>query len=209
MQVIMLIRIHAMYQRSRTMLIFLTVVLLTATIASAVMMAIANIGVSGVENVFSGIPQCGIYTSTDDVRLHDETLIPTTVWEILALFLAAWIVIKHFCELRQSPTGSTIRDGFTVLTRSHILYFIVFAAVSFFNIVPLFTNIQYSSSVGAAVYFGILDVVTVLQMFVLGPRLILSVRQYHAKLVTDSDEGTGMTTIAFQEGGHVSTGGDV
>ena len=41
-------------------------------------------------------------------------------------------------------------------------------------------------------------------MFVLGPRLILSIRDYQAKLVANSDEGTAMTTIAFQE--QVSTG---
>jgi len=48
-----------------------------------------------------------------------------------------------------------------------------------------------------------------MQMFVLGPRLILSIRDYQAKLVTNSDEATAMTTIAFQERVQVSTGGDV
>jgi hypothetical protein len=37
------------------------------------------------------------------------------------------------------------------------------------------------------------------QMFVLGPRLILSVREYNASLVTDSSDGIAMTTIAFGE----------
>jgi hypothetical protein len=45
-------------------------------------------------------------------------------------------------------------------------------------------------------------------MFVLGPRLILSVRQYHAELVVNPDAGTAMTTIAFQERMHMSTGSD-
>jgi hypothetical protein len=47
-------------------------------------------------------------------------------------------------------------------------------------------------------------------MFVLGPRLILSVREYNAKLVANSDEGTAMTTIAFGERVlQESSGGDV
>ncbi|KAG0700554.1 hypothetical protein DFH29DRAFT_617601 [Suillus ampliporus] len=209
MQVIMIVRIHAMYQQSRKILIFLVVVLLASTIASGVMTVIANIDVSGVEQILSGIHLCGVYINADNTRLTDETLIPTTVWEILALFLAAWIVIKHFREMQQSPTGSTIGDCFMVLIRSHVLYFIVFAAVSFVSIVPLFTNIQTSLSMAAAIWEGIYPLTQMVQMFVLGPRLILSVREYHAKLVTDSDEGTGMTTIAFQEGGHVLTGGDV
>jgi hypothetical protein len=48
-----------------------------------------------------------------------------------------------------------------------------------------------------------------LQMFVLGPRLILSLREYHAKLVARSDGGTGMTSIYFQAGGDESAGGEV
>ena len=46
-----------------------------------------------------------------------------------------------------------------------------------------------------------------MQAFVLGPRLILSIRDYQATLVTNSDEGTAMTTIAFHERVQVSTGG--
>ncbi|KAG1797249.1 hypothetical protein EV424DRAFT_1442395 [Suillus variegatus] len=46
-------------------------------------------------------------------------------------------------------------------------------------------------------------------MFVLGPRLILSVREYHAKLVTYSDAETSMNSIVFQEHVHVSTSSTV
>jgi hypothetical protein len=48
-----------------------------------------------------------------------------------------------------------------------------------------------------------------MQIFILGPRLILSIREYHAKLVANSEAGTGITTIAFQDPTHVSTGGGV
>jgi hypothetical protein len=47
MQVILMMRVHAMYERSKKMLIFLGVVLLASTIASAVITGIANIGVVG------------------------------------------------------------------------------------------------------------------------------------------------------------------
>jgi hypothetical protein len=47
------------------------------------------------------------------------------------------------------------------------------------------------------------------QMFVLGPRLILGVREYHAKLVANSDEGAVMTSIAFQEHIDITTGNGV
>jgi hypothetical protein len=47
-----------------------------------------------------------------------------------------------------------------------------------------------------------------MQMFVLGPRLVLSVREYHAELVVDSDTGTDMTTMAFGERIHEQTSSD-
>jgi hypothetical protein len=46
MQVIMMTRMHAMYQQSKKMHIFLAVTLLASTITSGVIMVIANIGVS-------------------------------------------------------------------------------------------------------------------------------------------------------------------
>jgi hypothetical protein len=68
---------------------------------------------------------------------------------------------------------------------------------------------QNSSSAGIQIYLGIFQIAEVVQMFVLGPRLILGVREYHAKLVANSDEGTEMTVIAFQEHIVMTTGSGV
>lgn len=78
-----------------------------------------------VEKILSGNRHCSEKMSAEDTRLNAETTIPTTVWETLALCLAVWIVIKHFRELRKSPTGAKIRDCFTVLMKSHMLYFVM------------------------------------------------------------------------------------
>jgi hypothetical protein len=59
--------------------------------------------------------------------------------------------------------------------------------------------------VGAEIYDSVVDISEVLQMFVLGPRLILGVREYHAKLVANSDEEISMASIAFQVRTHIST----
>jgi hypothetical protein len=48
-------------------------------------------------------------------------------------------------------------------------------------------------------FLGFFSIALVVQMFVLGPRLILGVREYHAKLVANSDEATGMASIVFQD----------
>jgi hypothetical protein len=46
-----------------------------------------------------------------------------TVWEVLALLLAVWIAVKHFCELRRCSTSDIIGDCFTVLMKTHVSYF--------------------------------------------------------------------------------------
>jgi hypothetical protein len=47
-----------------------------------------------------------------------------------------------------------------------------------------------------------------LELYVLGPRLILSIRQYNAKVVANSDEGATMVSIAFRHT-QMSTGSGV
>ena len=64
-------------------------------------------------------------------------------------------------------------------------------------------------STGSEVYEGILQISSVVQMYVLAPRLILSIRQYNAKVVAESDEATAMTSIAFQHRTQMSNGNDV
>ncbi|KAG2048636.1 hypothetical protein BDR06DRAFT_1024308 [Suillus hirtellus] len=169
MQVIMILRIHAMYGRSKKMLIFLVIVLLASTVAACIMSVIAKIGISAEEVILSGYHMC-LWSSRDpdQVELDDEILVSTVIWEIPAFVLAVWVVIKHFRERRQFPTGSTIGGFFTVLIQSHTFYFVALLE--------------------ARLTVYIYHVPIELQMFVLGPRLILSIREYHSKLLAGPDE---------------------
>jgi hypothetical protein len=63
--------------------------------------------------------------------------------------------------------------------------------------------------VESEIFMNFLTIAQVVQMFVLGPRLILGVREYHAKLMANSDEATGMASIVFQNRIHIETGGGV
>ncbi|KAG2044155.1 hypothetical protein BDR03DRAFT_940873, partial [Suillus americanus] len=160
------------------------------------------------ELVLSGTYQC-IQNGVDHLLL-DEIWILGIVWEILALCFAVWIVVKHFLELQRSATGWTMGDCFMVLMRTHVFYFAAYAAVSCFNFGALSPKLLDFSSAETQVYNGIFQITVSLQMSVLGPRLILSVRGYDAKVIADPGTGTDMSTIAFQERVHdVSTGGDV
>jgi len=81
-----------------------------------------------------------------------------------------------------------------------------FFVVSFFSIASNYLPLSFQVQVW---YGGFLEIAKIVQMFVLGPRLILGVREYHAKLVAHSDEGTGMASIVFQERIQITTGGGV
>jgi hypothetical protein len=61
----------------------------------------------------------------------------------------------------------------------------------------------------AQILEGAFEIFLVVQMFVLGPRLILSVRENHAKIVANSDAETSMISIVFKERIHVPTSSTV
>ncbi|OAX35218.1 hypothetical protein K503DRAFT_381025 [Rhizopogon vinicolor AM-OR11-026] len=208
MGVIMITRLHAMYRRSRKMLVFLSVLFLTIQIVSGVIIAIIQTRLVSVEEyVLSGTHVCNYYFEGDAIFLIELTWILGTAWEILVLCLAVWIAIKHFCELQRASTGWAVRDCFMVLIQTHLFYFASFLAASCLRLIDFSPEITDYSLQRSELFYGVLAISEVVQMFLLGPRLILSIRDCHARLVANSQEGTAVTTMAFQ-GTHVSTGGD-
>ncbi|KAG1830643.1 hypothetical protein EV424DRAFT_270074 [Suillus variegatus] len=209
--VIMIARLYAMYQGSRKMLIFLVIIFLAVTIACGVIVAIGLNGAVSEVWILSGTYMCYYAYGGNNQLLNSMVWILDTVWEVLALCLSVWVAVKHFRELRRlgPSTGSTIGDCFRVLIQSHFLYFASFVGVSCLQLVVLAPEISNSSSIVAQMLEGALQILLVVQMFVLGPRLILSVREYHAKLVAYSDAETSMNSIVFQERVHVSTSSTV
>ncbi|KAG2111313.1 uncharacterized protein F5147DRAFT_103245 [Suillus discolor] len=211
--VIMMARLHAMYQRSRRMLIFLVIIFLAANIACGVI-TIIGLKYDFVleEVILYGIHMCADGSERDSQLLISMVWMLNTVWEVLALCLSVWIAAKHFRDLRRlGPwTGSTIGDCFRVLMESHVLYFASFAGVSCLQLVTLSPEVENQfDSVAVEIFDGVFEILFSVQMFVLGPRLILSVRQYHAKLVAESDAETSMNSIFFQERVHVPTSSTV
>ncbi|KAG2100472.1 uncharacterized protein F5147DRAFT_326151 [Suillus discolor] len=90
---------------------------------------------SGEEFILSGTYQYTITYTGDTIILNSVAWILCVVWECLALCLAVWIAVKHFRELRQHSTEGIMGDCFTVLMKTHVVYFTSFVAVSCFNIV--------------------------------------------------------------------------
>ncbi|KAG1789249.1 uncharacterized protein HD556DRAFT_1447100 [Suillus plorans] len=206
--VIMIVRLHAMYQRSRMMLIFLIIIFLAVVITYGV---IELIGQTPEELIFSGTYMCDYGSERGDQLMNPMIWVPISFWEVLVLCLLVWIAVKHFRDLRRlaPSTGSTIRDCFRVLIKSHVFYFASFVCVSCLQLGYISPKLSNSHSTGALILNGVSKIFLGVHIFVLGPRLILSVREYHAKIVADSDATTSMTSIVFQEHVHVSTSSTV
>ncbi|KIK45746.1 hypothetical protein CY34DRAFT_494226 [Suillus luteus UH-Slu-Lm8-n1] len=164
--VIMIARLHAMYQRSRILLILLIVIFVAFTIACIVITAIQTSHFPWVESVLSGTYWCIGISESETVRLVAVTWILGTVWEVIALCLALIVAAKHFRELQRfrQSTGQTMEDYFTVLIKAHVLYFAFFAAVSCLTIGLLSPNIANSTSVGTQIYSDILQFFLPVQM---------------------------------------------
>ncbi|KAG2149110.1 uncharacterized protein EDB93DRAFT_1279462 [Suillus bovinus] len=200
-----------MYQGSRKILIFLTVTFLADNIFNAVVLIMVTMHASGEELILSGTYLCDINYAENILLLGSITWILGTVWEVLALCLAVWIAVKHFRELRHHSGGGTIEDCFSVLIKTHVVYFASVVAVSCFSLIVQLspTILADQNLLEAQSVTGLTQIARVVQAFVLGPRLILGIREYYAKLVADSDAASAMTSIAFQERVHVSTSSSV
>ncbi|KAG2093895.1 uncharacterized protein F5147DRAFT_840412 [Suillus discolor] len=180
--VIIITRLHAMYQRDRKILIFLVVTFLAINIFDVVTTLMSTIHISVEELILSGTYQCRIGYAGDTLVLGSVAWIFTIVWEVLSTMSRRGI----------------IGDCFTMLMKTHVLYFVSFVTVSCFELILCFSPTD-QNVVESDTFYGLLQIFSVVQMFVLGPRLILGVREYNAKLVANSDAASRMTSIAFQE----------
>ncbi|KAG2353686.1 hypothetical protein BDR07DRAFT_1495803 [Suillus spraguei] len=193
LDVIIIARLHAMYQQSRKMLVFLTAIFLAVTISCGVITGVLERDhFSYEEYTLSGTYQCVGNSMVDYQFLIATTWILGFVWELLALFLAIWITVKRPGELRRWK----IEDRFLALMKTQVLYFAVFVATTCLNLGSMFSPmISTSDSVGVEVYSGTLVILQFVQMFMLGPRLILDVREYNANLVANSDTDIGLQSL--------------
>lgn len=205
--VIMIARLYAMHQKSKKVLTSLVVTFLALSTINGTIAGKVTKNSSAVVLILSGNYVCSPSFNGNGVLLVDITWIIGIGWEVLALSLAVWVAVKHIRELRQSSSGGILEDCITVLMKTHVVYFASFLAVSCFEIGYLSPALSANPfSLNTQLFLGFSQIFTLAQMVVLGPRLILSVREFNATLVADSDAGTVMTSIAFQEHVYIRTG---
>ncbi|KAG2049302.1 hypothetical protein BDR06DRAFT_716701 [Suillus hirtellus] len=137
--VIIITRLHAMYQRDRKILIFLVVTFLAISTFGGVTVLMLTMHTSGEELILSGTYQCTTGSTGDTLVLDSVTCIILIVWEVLTLCLAVWIAVKHFRELRLHVAGGIIGDCFTVLMKTHVVYFASSVTASCFELIMVFS----------------------------------------------------------------------
>ncbi|KAG2141196.1 uncharacterized protein EDB93DRAFT_1160607 [Suillus bovinus] len=109
--------------------------------------------------ILFGITQCAsdFQEGSDDLLLAWMTWILPAVWEALALCLAVRIAFKHLRELQRPLTGwLNAGDCFAVLTKTHVIYFASFVAVSGF-ILPYVSQTAIANTIIAEhqIYLGL------------------------------------------------------
>jgi len=190
--VIVIARLHAMYH-SRKMLIFLVIVFMVVTIACGLVIGIIGMNFPYGEAVLSGTYQCIGEGSQYSARLL--VALPWVfyaTWGILGLSLTLWVAFRHFREMKRWA----IEDRLTALIKMHVIYFTIFCAAACLNLGSLSPRISNFASGGIDVYYGVIEIVLFVQMFVLGPCLILHVREYNDHLTTTSDGGIGIPLLS-------------
>ncbi|KAG2152580.1 uncharacterized protein EDB93DRAFT_1273254 [Suillus bovinus] len=161
--VIIITRLHAMYERSRKILIFLVFTFLAVNIFDGVVVVLLSIYVSGEELILSGTYQCSFDYAEGILLLPPITWILGTVWEVLAVCLAVWIAAKHFRETRQHSAGGTVEDCFRVLMKTHLVYFASFVAISCLQLITDFspTLSTDQNPLETQTFYGLLEILEV------------------------------------------------
>lgn len=80
--------------------------------------------IGGMPEVVSGIYQCTYNYDGDARLLMSIAWILRMVWEVLVMCLVVWVVVKHFRQLRLSSQAGIIGDCFTILMKTHAVYFV-------------------------------------------------------------------------------------
>ncbi|KAH7914901.1 hypothetical protein BJ138DRAFT_1098293 [Hygrophoropsis aurantiaca] len=201
---IMVLRIYAMYQQSRIVLVFLVVALAAQVISYVVMEALyfGPVGQLQAEEVIIGNTYNCVYFY--ESNLISFAILPQFLFALAIFVMAVACFVRHLSEARKISKTLKVNEFLSILAKDSTVYFFLLLFASAFKLGNhLATN---SAVVGSFVYSGLTGIFIDVQEYLLVPHLVLSFKERHAQLVDGSDSGTQMETIAFERG--ASTTGD-
>ncbi|KAG6375237.1 hypothetical protein JVT61DRAFT_3451 [Boletus reticuloceps] len=187
---IMAMRVYAMYLGSKIILVILVVMILTRIglgLAVVVVILGPQSGISATEHIVSGIYVCGIYINTTTSSLAFAWDILTIVIDSLFFFLAVGRFIKHALDMRRMLHEWKVSDLMGVLVRDSIVYFFLNLLVTILLMISVWGP-------GNSSYFGIVTAYTQNEASVLIPRLVISFREnYDENGQSSRHDGDGET----------------
>ncbi|KAH7907908.1 hypothetical protein BJ138DRAFT_1158899 [Hygrophoropsis aurantiaca] len=197
MQAILVIRIYALCNRSKVVLIFLTIIyVLQAIVIIVAAGLIFNLSVMR-KYVISVSPALGsvaqFTTINSDVFFlppQDSTIL-SVVFDAILLMFALFAFVRHALEARKLDGGWSMSSLVRIIVADHMLYFICYLT---WLAISLATN--YIES-GFVLYTDVLSVFNALAV-IAGPRMVISLRGHEQKT---RDSGSApdheMSTIQF------------
>lgn len=205
MYAIMLIRVFAMYFRSRRTRIFLIICFLAASAFRVITDGLAlvlAVGSTSEEYVFSGT---GVCTTPMAPVVFFFDGIPSLCIELLFLVLAARVLVKHAREMRehaQSVEFGHGRSDSLAILRDHVRHFSCYLVLSVMQVAAISTN---GDTDGSRWYRSTVIFFVTIQQCVLVPRLVISTRRYFSRRDYVSDGGIDLGAIAFAYNPDVNT----
>ncbi|KAH7912657.1 hypothetical protein BJ138DRAFT_1147766 [Hygrophoropsis aurantiaca] len=197
MQAILVIRVYALFSRSKKVLVFLsTLYVLQATTVFVMAGLLLNNRV--VHKYFVAIsPAYGSVAQIADVNpsafffpAQDSTIL-SVIFDAILLFFALWAFVRHASEAKKLDGGWSINVLVRTLVADHLVYFVCYLT---WMSLSLASNYIYN---GFVQFNNVLNAFNALAV-VAGPRMVISLRaqEYKTRGVEKTSNGE-MSTIQF------------
>ncbi|KAH7907904.1 hypothetical protein BJ138DRAFT_1103925 [Hygrophoropsis aurantiaca] len=201
MQAILIIRIYALFNQSKMLLIFLVTLYSLQTIAVLVMGGLSMTKqvlhkyFVSVSPVIGSVGQSVDLNASAFLLFYRDISILNVAFDTVLLFFALWAFVRHALEAKRLDGGWSINGLVRAMMANHLLYFVCYSVwLSLGLVTSYFTTLGDDSG---ALVDNLLDVLNAL-VVVAGPRMVISLRAQESK--TRGEEGTSngeLSTIRF------------
>ncbi|KAH7904276.1 hypothetical protein BJ138DRAFT_1131028 [Hygrophoropsis aurantiaca] len=207
MKAILAIRVYALFNRSKTVLIFLaTFYCLQSTTVIVVAALLYNNRVAQDYFIFIGpfindLPQTVVVNTSALFSSQDATMLSVVinaVGDTVLLFFALWALVRHALEAKSFNEGCSINVLVRTMAADHLMYFVC-------NLAWLSSSLAANYITGF--YVSVSLVKNVLNVFnalavVSGPRMVISLRKTENRTRHGGHDGTmtlddELSTIRF------------
>ncbi|KAH7906836.1 hypothetical protein BJ138DRAFT_575784 [Hygrophoropsis aurantiaca] len=201
MQAILLIRVYALFNRSKKVLIFpVTFYVLQAT-AIFVMTALMYNKQAQRKHIVSVGPAVGSVAQSVNENPPSDflsfiwalTILPVA-FDTILLFYALWAFVRHTLEAKRLHGGWSINVLVRTMMADHLIYFFCFQIWMVFNIAPSFTTNEVISQSAFICMLSIFGAFVV----IFGPYVIINLRETEKKTRGEGGTVAGeVSTIRF------------